>query len=40
LKIVRTVKTPWDNIKVADYSQYKAYLEEVLATEEQVVGFK
>jgi len=40
LKIVRTVKTPWDNIKVADYPQYKAYLEEVLATEEQVVGFK
>ncbi|RKS02492.1 transglutaminase domain-containing protein [Flavobacterium sp. 102] len=40
LKIVRTVKTPWDDINVADYPEYKKYLEEVLATEEQVVGFK
>jgi uncharacterized protein YlaN (UPF0358 family) len=40
LKIVRIVKTPWDNITVAEYPAYKKYLEEVLSTEEQVVGFK
>ncbi|MDI9257019.1 transglutaminase domain-containing protein [Flavobacterium sedimenticola] len=40
LKIVRVVKTPWDTVTTADYPEYKKYLEEVLTTEEQVVGFK
>ena len=40
LKITRTVKTPWDDIKTSEYIDYKAFVEEVLTVEEQVVGFK
>ena len=40
LKITRTVKTPWDDIKTSEYLDYKAFVEEVLTVEEQVVGFK
>lgn len=40
LKIVRSVKMSWDNISAGDYPNYKKYLEEVLDTEEQAIGFK
>ena len=40
LKIIRTVTTPWDNIAASDYPEFKKYVEEVLTTEEQVIGFK
>jgi predicted Zn-dependent protease len=40
LKITRIVKTPWHNITTAEYPEYKTYVEEILAVEEQVVGFK
>ena len=40
LKITRIVKTPWDDITTTEYTEYKNFVEEVLAVEEQVVGFK
>ena len=40
LKVIRTVATPWDNITVAEYADYKKYVDEIIATEEQIVGFK
>ncbi|MGL2966071.1 transglutaminase domain-containing protein [Flavobacterium sp. XGLA_31] len=40
LKVTRVVSTPWDNITAAEYPDYKKYVEEVIANEEQVVGFK
>ncbi|MEO5778040.1 MAG: transglutaminase-like domain-containing protein [Flavobacterium sp.] len=40
LKISRIVSTPWDNITTAEYSDYKKYVEEVIANEDQVVGYK
>lgn len=40
LKVVRKVNVPWDNIKREDYSEYKKFVEEVIAVEEQIVGFK
>ena len=40
LKITRIVKASWDNISVAEYPEFKQYIEDVLANEEQVVGFK
>ncbi len=40
LKVVRTVATPWDNITVTEYADYKKYVDEIIATEEQIVGFK
>lgn len=40
LKITRNVKTPWDDITTTEYTEYKNFVEEVLAVEEQVVGFK
>ncbi|GGB68258.1 hypothetical protein GCM10007424_05340 [Flavobacterium suaedae] len=40
LKVTRDVTTPWNTIKVADYDEYKKYVEEVLAIEEAIIGFK
>ena len=40
LKITRVVKVSWDNISVTEYPEFKKYIEDVLANEEQVVGFK
>jgi hypothetical protein len=30
----------WDNIVPNDYLEYKKFVEEVIAAEEQIVGFK
>ncbi|WP_264521472.1 DUF3857 domain-containing protein [Flavobacterium sp. N1994] len=40
LKVSRIVTTPWDNITTAEYADYKKYVEEVIANEDQVVGYK
>lgn len=40
LKVTRVVKTPWDNIKKADYAAFKKYIEDVIAAEEEIIGFK
>lgn len=40
LKVSRIVSTPWDNITTAEYADYKKYVEEVIANEDQVVGYK
>jgi hypothetical protein len=40
LKVVRTVTLNWDKISTTDYLDYKKYVEDVIAAEEQIVGFK
>lgn len=40
LKVKREVTILWDNIKSSDYLEYKKFVEEVIAAEEQIVGFK
>lgn len=40
LKIKRDVTIQWDNISPKDYLEYKKFVEEVIAAEEQIVGFK
>ena len=40
LKVVRTVTLNWDKISTTDYLEYKKYVEDVIAAEEQIVGFK
>lgn len=40
LKVVRTVDLTWDNIPAADYIEYKKYVDDIIAAEEQVVGYK
>lgn len=40
LKIKRDVTILWDNIAPKDYLEYKKFVEEVIAAEEQIVGFK
>lgn len=40
LKVKREVTILWDNIKPNDYLEYKKFVEEVIAAEEQIVGFK
>ncbi|MBF4471269.1 MULTISPECIES: DUF3857 domain-containing protein [Flavobacterium] len=40
LKVKREVTILWDNIKPTDYLEYKKFVEEVIAAEEQIVGFK
>ena len=40
LKVTREVKVPWDNIKTTEYADYKKYVEDVIATEEEIIGFK
>ena len=40
LKVSRNVVLTWDKITVAEYLEYKKYVEDVIAIEEQIVGFK
>jgi thioredoxin-like negative regulator of GroEL len=40
LKVTRTVTLNWDNITTAEYAEYKKYVDDVIAAEEQIVGFK
>lgn len=40
LKVIREVNTPWDTIKTTEYADYKKYVEEVIAAEEEIIGFK
>ncbi|MEC4003777.1 transglutaminase domain-containing protein [Flavobacterium sp. SUN052] len=40
LKVTRTVALTWDNITTAEYADYKKYVDDVIAAEEQIVGFK
>lgn len=40
LKVVRSVTLNWDKITTTDYLDYKKYVEDVIAAEEQIVGFK
>jgi len=40
LKVTRKVTLSWDKITVADYPEFKKYVDDVIAAEEQIVGFK
>lgn len=40
LKVVRDVDISWDNVSTADYAAYKKYVEDVIAAEEEIIGFK
>lgn len=40
LKVTRVVATPWDNITTSEYADYKKYVDDVIANEDQVVGYK
>lgn len=40
LKVTRNALLSWENIKPSDYPLFKKYVEEVIAAEEQIVGFK
>ncbi|WP_395062299.1 transglutaminase domain-containing protein [Flavobacterium sp.] len=40
LKVVRTVTLNWDKITTLDYPEFKKYVDDVIAAEEQIVGFK
>ena len=40
LKVNRVVTIPWDNIKIEQYAAFKKFIETVIETEEQIVGFK
>jgi hypothetical protein len=40
LKITRKVTLNWDKITTIDYLDYKKYVDDVIAAEEQIVGFK
>lgn len=40
LKVTRIVTTPWEDIKSADYAAFKKYIEDVVAAEEEIIGFK
>ena len=40
LIVKRSVSLNWDNVETNEYPEYKKYVEEVLATEEQIVGYK
>lgn len=40
LKVTRTVDVTWDNVSTTEYPLFKKYVEEVLAAEEEIVGFK
>jgi predicted Zn-dependent protease len=40
LKVTRQVITPWDNIKTTEYAAFKKFVEEVIAAEEEIIGFK
>jgi hypothetical protein len=40
LNIKREVMTTWDDISKEDYPSFKNYVNEILLTEEQIIGFK
>ena len=40
LKVIRKVTIPWTAIATAEYAEYKKFVENVIETEEQIVGFK
>jgi hypothetical protein len=40
LKVNRKVTIPWDNITTTEYVEFKKFVENVVETEEQIVGFK
>ncbi len=40
LKVKREVNILWDNSKPAAYLEYKKFVEEVIAAEDQIAGFK
>ena len=40
LKIKRKVTLNWDKILPVDYLNYKKYVDDVITTEEQIIGFK
>ncbi|QYJ68035.1 transglutaminase domain-containing protein [Flavobacterium litorale] len=40
LKVTRKVQLPWDTITTEEYAEYKKYVEEAIAAEESIVGFK
>ncbi|MCF6128687.1 hypothetical protein L1S35_03330 [Flavobacterium sp. AS60] len=40
LKVIRTVDLTWDKILTTDYLEYKKYVDDVIAAEEQIVGYK
>jgi hypothetical protein len=40
LKITRQVNLSWENIKSTEYADFKKFVEDILAVEEQVIGFK
>ena len=40
LKVKRTVLLDWNDVPITAYPSYKKYVEDVIAAEEQIVGFK
>lgn len=40
LKVKRKVLTSWDDIKTTEYADFKKYVENVIAVEEEIIGFK
>lgn len=40
LKVTRNVTLNWDKITVSEYPEFKKYVDDVIAAEEQIVGFK
>jgi len=40
LKVNRKVTIPWDNISTTQYVEFKKFVEKIVETEEQIVGFK
>lgn len=40
LKITRKADTPWNNIKKEQYSEFKKFVEDVINTENQILGYK
>lgn len=40
LKVTRSVTLNWDKISVTEYPEFKKYVDDVIAAEEQIVGFK
>lgn len=40
LKVSRRVETSWDTIKTIDYIDFKKYVEEALAAEKEIIGYK
>jgi hypothetical protein len=40
LIVKRKVKLDWEDIQTIDYPKYKKYVEDVLATEDQIAGYK